>query len=77
MEASGKLAQLVERQAKLVAGFREGRARGCRVGIELLERDAQRQRERDQALLCTVVEIALETAPRDVAGSNDPRTRCG
>ena len=60
MEAAGELAQLGERKGKLVAGVREGRARGRRIGVELRQRDPQRQRERDQALLRTVMEIALE-----------------
>ena len=60
MEAAGELAQLGEREDELFAGVREGRACAGRIGVEPRQRDPQRQRERDQALLRTVMEIALE-----------------
>jgi hypothetical protein len=63
MEAAGELAQLGECEGKIVAGGREHRAPGRRIGVELRQRDPQRERERDQALLRTVMEVALEAAP--------------
>ena len=77
MEAAGELAQLGERKGELVAGGRQGRARGRRIGVELRLREPQGQRERDQALLRTVVEVALEAAPLDVTGGDDPGSRRG
>ena len=42
-----------------------------------MTRESQLVRQRDKALLRAVVQVALEAAPLDVAGSDDPRTRGG
>jgi hypothetical protein len=77
METAGELAQLLEREGELVAGIHEDRAGAGRIGIELRMREPQGERDRDQALLRTVVEIALQAAALDVAGGDDPRSRGG
>ena len=77
MQASGELPQLFERQGELLAGTDQGRSSGRRIGVQLLQCGPQGQRERHQALLCAVVEIALEAAALDVTGGDDPRSRRG
>ena len=77
MEATGELAQLFERESELFGGGHEERARCRRIGLELRQREPQRHRERDQALLRAVVQVSLEATPLDVAGRDDPRPRRG
>ncbi len=77
MEAARELPQLVERERELVGGRVERCAGRVRVGVELLPRQTQGERQRDQALLRAVVEVPLEAAPLHVAGGHDPRARGG
>ena len=77
MEASCELTQLVERDGELVARALERLARLDRIVVELRERQPEGQRERDQALLCAVVEVPLEAPTGDVAGGDDARARRG
>jgi hypothetical protein len=71
----GELAQLVEGGRGLVAGGVQHPGEllvtiGGRAGA----REAQVIRQRQQPLLRTVVEVALETAPLGVAGLDDPHS---
>ena len=50
-----------------------GRAAGSRLELRL--REPQRERERDEALLRAVVEVALEPAARLVARGDDAAAR--
>ena len=77
VQAAGELAQLGQREGELLGGRREDRPGRRRIGFEPRQRDPQRQRQRDQALLGAVVKVALEPAPLDVAGGDDPRPRRG
>src|SRR5687767_8652023 len=47
-----------------------------RVGREVLLRDAERERERDEALLGAVVDVSLHAAALAVACLDYPRPRC-
>ena len=77
MEAARELAQLLERQVELLGGAVRGSARASRglPRLELRAREPQGQRERDEPLLRTVVEVALELAPLLVAGLDDAGAR--
>ena len=72
VQASGQLAELVQCHGQLVARVSKDRPDGDRVGLEL--RSASRKTaDGHQALLCAVVEIALEATTLDVPRCDDPR----
>src|SRR5687767_5038321 len=65
------LAQLLQRRIDLVS---RPRKLGCRAAVadELLLEQAQLERERHQAMLRTVVEVALQSLPLALAGLHNP-----
>ncbi len=75
MDPMSELTELLEPERQLVARLRDQLRRGRRVLGEPRPRDAKPERERDQPLLCTVVEVPLEPPPLGVAGLDDARTR--
>ena len=75
MQAAGELAQLGGRLAELARRLLEQLLRRRGVGVELLAREPQVERQRDQPLLGAVVEVALEAAALVVGGLDDPRPR--
>ena len=62
MEPAGQLAKLGQGERQLLGGGRQRRAGGGGVAVERTLRDPQGERERDQALLRAVVQVALEAA---------------
>ena len=58
-------------------GLREQLRRGRRVGGQLRLGEAKAESERDEALLCAVVEVPLEPPPLSVAGLDDACARRG
>ena len=76
MDAAGELAQLPDRDLDLCRGLVRRRDRlGVRAAFpaEPGPQQAQRQRQRDEALLGAVVEVALQPAPLGVGRLEDPR----
>jgi len=57
----------------MAADLIELRARGCEIGLEQMACKLQVDAERDQVLLRTVVECALDPAPFSISGRNDAR----
>ncbi len=74
MDAAGELAQLVERDGELLLRVGDGGAERRPVVCRL--REAEAERECEEALLRAVVQVALEAAPLVVGGFDDPRPRC-
>src|SRR5262249_55825526 len=72
VEASSKLAQLLECCRELSAGAVEDLDCALPGGCAPALREAEGERERDQALLRPVVQIPLEPAPLRVSGFHDP-----
>ena len=77
MDPAGELAQLFERLRRAAAGARRARRARGRRRLEPASTQAQAQRQRDEALLGAVVEVALEAAALGVAGLDDARPRGG
>ena len=75
MDAAGELAELLEGGGELLARGIDDRRRSLRVGGRARLGEPERDRERHEALLGAVVEIALEHAPRLVGGLDDARAR--
>ncbi len=75
MDPTSELTELLEPERQLVARLRDQLRRGRRVLGEPRPGDAKPERERDQPLLRTVVEVPLEPPPLGVAGLDDARTR--
>src|SRR5262245_29567378 len=71
MDALGELAQLLDRRRELADRFPERRIRVVPAALRV----AKLQQERDQPLLCAVVQVALEATPRVVGGGDDARAR--
>ena len=74
VEAPSQLAELAQREGELVAARRHELLRR-RVGADVALQQAQLQRDRDEALLGAVVEVALEPPPLGVAGRDDALPR--
>ena len=74
MNAASDLTQLLERVSELVSGLSEDLARGLWIR-ELRLREPERHRQRDEALLRTVVKVALEPAPGPVFCCDDACAR--
>ena len=72
MEAVSELAQLLQRRGELVLGAGE-EARLLGIRVEAHRHEAQPQRQRDQALLGAVVEIALQPAALAVSRGDEAR----
>ena len=75
METACELAQLLEPGVELAGRVAEQLGRGLRVRLELRLRHAEEERRRDEPLLGTVVQVALEPPALLVAGPHDPRAR--
>ena len=71
MDAARQLAQLAERLAQLLAGAVEQRGGGGGVVLELGAGQLHLQRERDEALLRAVVQVALQAAALGQAEGRD------
>ncbi len=74
VQAARHGAKLVERDGNLAPRPIEPSCR-LRVGCQLLLEQAQLQRQRDQPLLCAVVQIALQPLPLLLARFDHPRAR--
>src|SRR3954452_16582164 len=74
MEAARHGAKLVERDSDLLPRLIETRARVLIAGDLLLEQ-AELERERDQPLLGTVVQVALQSLPLPLSRLDHPCTR--
>ena len=77
MDAAGQLAQLVEALGELLLRCGQELARGGRVLLEHRAGHAQVQRDRDEALLRAVVEVALQPPALGVARLDDAGARGG
>ena len=76
MEAAREVAQLLERLRQLVRRLGEERVHVLARRVEeLAHREAQRQRDRDEALLGSVVEVALQAPARLVGRADDADAR--
>jgi hypothetical protein len=71
VDAPGEPAYVVERFAEMTADLFELCPGSCRIGLEEVARKLQVDAERDQVLLRTVVQRALDPAPLGVGGRND------
>jgi hypothetical protein len=74
MNPAGELSQLVERRAQLGIGLVQELGRSVRLAAELRARELQREPEPEQALLCPVVEVTLESLPFLVSRGHDARS---
>ena len=70
MQAAGELPQLLERVIELGARSLE-LPRGVGIAVELRAHDPEAQRQRHEALLCSVMEVALQAAAGGVARFDD------
>ncbi len=77
MDSAGELTELLQTERELFARLREQLRRSRRVGRQLRLGEAKAESERDEALLCAVVEVPLEPLPLGVAGLDDARARRG
>ena len=69
-----QITQLLDRLVEIAFELAElGAAR--RTGLDLFAGEREPDAQRDEALLCPVVEIALEPAPLDLAGGDDAVAR--
>ena len=75
MEAARELAQLLERLGELGARGGEDLGRLVDVGGQPRLGEAERERERREALLGSVVQVALEAPAGGVGRGDDPRAR--
>ena len=74
VDAARELAQLCHRLRELVARGRDELLRR-RVVAEAVAEQPELQRDRDEPLLGTVVQVALQPPPLGVAGGDDPLAR--
>jgi hypothetical protein len=75
VEAACELSELLERAGELLAGAHED-PRGFRdVGLDPRLGEAKREGQCGEALLCAVVEVPLQAAPRSIRRVDDPRAR--
>ena len=77
VDAARQLAQLVERARELGLRLDEQAEDVVGAALERALGEPQLQRERDEALLGAVVEVALQPAALGVAGLDDARARGG
>ncbi len=75
VQAAGELAKLVERVFEVVASTRQHRLGRARVVVQRLLGHPQAERERHEALLCTVVQVPFESPPLGDARFDDPGAR--
>src|SRR6185312_9906635 len=75
MSATRELAELLERAVELAAGGVEQPPADHRVVLELAPREPELQRQRDEALLGAVVEVALQAAALAHRDLHEPRPR--
>ena len=76
MDATHEIADLAERRLGLLVGVRHHRPRLFGIVVELLAGGTEPGRQRDQPLLGTVVEVALDAAPLGL-GTVDRRRPAG
>ena len=76
MDPAGELAELLQAECELVARPRQQFRRAGRVVGEPRLGQAKPESERDQPLLCAVVQVPLEPSALGVAGLDDARSRC-
>jgi len=74
VDAPRELAQLAQRALDVLAGALELGAHR-RPQVELPEGEAEAQRDRHEALLRAVVQVALDAPPLGVGGDDAPRAR--
>ncbi len=70
-----ELAELGERRLRIAAQLLEQRRERLPIAVDELTREPELHGERYEVLLGTVVEIALDLAPRLVRRRNDARAR--
>src|SRR4051794_31840260 len=76
MQPARELPQLFESLVELLRrALQDLLDRGRWLGLQLRARQPQGQRERDEALLCAVVQVTLELAPLFVARLDDACAR--
>jgi hypothetical protein len=76
VDATRQLAQLAKCGLELAARRLEEPASAAGILLHPALRHAQAESQRDEPLLCPVVEVALEAAPLRQAGFDHARTRC-
>ncbi|MEJ7721883.1 MAG: hypothetical protein WKF58_16290 [Ilumatobacteraceae bacterium] len=78
MDAAGEVAQLVDGFAEILHRLRQDRSDSrAGVAVQACLGQPQGQRDRDQALLRAVVQVALDAPALGIAGGDDPRPRRG
>ena len=77
MDAARQLAQLVERAGELGLGLLEQPGNRFGAALQRALGEAQLQRERDEALLRAVVQVALQPAALGIARAHDARAGGG
>ena len=70
-----KVAQSLERFAKLLSDFRQRSVSLCRVRFDQFLRNANIDRQRNELLLGAVMDISLESPSLAILGSHDPLPR--
>ena len=73
MQAAGDVSQLIERLGELAAGSFQP-ALGGGVTVRLLSKHAEFEGQGNQTLLCTVVQVALQTPTLVLLGFDYPGT---
>src|SRR5262249_54550160 len=71
----GELAELAEGERELVGRAAQQRLRLARLVVELRQREPERERERDEPLLRTVVQVPLQPPALGVSRLDEPRAR--
>ena len=74
MDPAGQLAQLLDREPRLLARLGDQRRGGGRV-VDARLRQPERERQGDQPLLGAVVQVTLDPAALGVAGGEDAGAR--
>ena len=75
MDAARELAQLPDRELRLLARLGDQPRRDRGIALELGLGEPERERQRDQPLLGAVVEVALDPPALGVGGVDDPLAR--
>ena len=75
VKLGGQPAQSLERVARISSDLVEKRMRGSRIRFQELAGQLKVDRDRDELLLHTVVELSLERAPLGITGTNKASAR--
>src|SRR4051812_33988736 len=75
MDAVRELAQLVDRCRQLRGRGCDERLRCLGIGPDSWAEQAKLHAERDESLLCAVVQVSLQSATLLIAGADDSRPR--